>query len=362
MEKTPSLLRELAHELRDALSPVRSALDLMRLRGFDPQASLPLGERIERGVQAALATLDAFVLAEQYAAGTVTPECGPVLMGELLSRVQEALAPALRTRCVFAAPHPALQVIADAAPSQLALMSMLENAARIAAPQTPLNVDIQGGPDRTAIHVRFTPDARVGDRAEIFDSYRVHGGSRTALPTARHILKLQHGDLLQESAAGLTSWVAIFRSASGEAASAAQPGVASTGATGERGAARDTAVRGRHVLLVDDSNEVRRAYREALVALGYAVTEAEDAEAALRAVADVLPEVALIDIHMPGMNGYQLARRLKARAGNTMSLVMLSGMTLDEITLRESKAAGFDRCFDKAAGPKALDELLAGLP
>jgi CheY-like chemotaxis protein len=361
VQKTPSL-RELAHELRDALSSVRSALDLMRLRGFDPQASPPLGQRIERGVQAALATLDAFVLAEQYAAGAVTLECGPFPVGELLSRVREALTPALRTRCVFAEPDPGLQVSADAARSQLALMSMLENAARIAAPQTPLAVDIQPIPERIRIQLRFTPDARVGDRAEIFDSYRAHGSSRTALPTARHILKLQHGDLLQESAAGLSSWVAVFRTASVQAAPASLPAIASLGATDERAGAPATAVRGRHVLLVDDSNEVRRAYREALVALGHTVTEAEDAEAALRAMSGALPEIALIDIHLPGMNGYQLARRLKARPGNTMSLVMLSGMTLDEITLRESRAAGFDRCFDKAAGPKALHELLSALP
>jgi DNA-binding response OmpR family regulator len=68
--------------------------------------------------------------------------------------------------------------------------------------------------------------------------------------------------------------------------------------------------------------------------------------------------VALIDIHLPGMNGYRLAQALKARARSGVRLVMLSGMTLDDTTLRLSRTAGFDDCIDKAAGPKALHALL----
>jgi CheY-like chemotaxis protein len=363
VEKAPSLLRELAHELRDALSPIRSALDLMRLRGFEPQASQKLGESMERGLERALVTLDAFVLAEQYAAGTVTLECAPVLVRELLARVQDAMAPALRARCVFAQSDPDLQVSADAPRSQLALMSMLENVARIAAVQTPIGVHAVGGPERVGVQVRFTPDARAGERPDVFESYHLHGSSRTALATAGHILKLQRGDLIRQSGPEGSSWVALFRVATAQAAAATEHSATITAVPADSaGLPPDTHRHGRHVLLVDDSGEVRRTYREALVALGYTVTEAEGADAALRATSTALPDIALIDIHLPGMNGYQLARRLRARAGTAVFLVMLSGMTLDEITLRESQAAGFDRCFDKAAGPKALHQLLSGLP
>jgi len=60
------LLRELAHELRDALSPIRSALELIRLRDFDAQVTRTMAERIESGLDGALSTLDAFVLAESW--------------------------------------------------------------------------------------------------------------------------------------------------------------------------------------------------------------------------------------------------------------------------------------------------------
>jgi CheY-like chemotaxis protein len=358
VEQPPSLLRELAHELRDALSPVRSALDLMRMRGFEPQASQALSERVERGVAAALATLDAFVLAEQYAAGTVSLQCVPTDVRQLLARVREALAPAVAARCAFAATEGATAVSADAARSQLALMSMLENAARIAAADSPIAVQVASAQDRVSIEVHFALDPRGAEPAALLESHRAHGSSRTALPTARRILQLQQGDLLLQGTATERRWVAVFRVAASALAASAPvaPGGASAGRQPVQASARL-----QHVLLVDDSEEVRRAFREALTALGYRITEAGDAEAALRAVAEAVPEVALIDIHLPGMNGYQLARRLKAGPGRSPRLVMLSGMTLDDITQRESRAAGFDRCFDKAAGPRALHRLLCEL-
>jgi OmpR family response regulator RpaB len=115
---------------------------------------------------------------------------------------------------------------------------------------------------------------------------------------------------------------------------------------------------GERVLIVDDSSEVRRAYREALTALGYTVLEAADAEQALAALESTRADVALIDIHLPRMNGYRLAQAIRARAGAEIYLVMLSGMALDAVTRELAREAGFDESLDKMAGPIALRELL----
>ena len=108
-----------------------------------------------------------------------------------------------------------------------------------------------------------------------------------------------------------------------------------------------------------DSREVRRAYREALVALGYRVVEAADGEQALRALDEDTPDVALIDIHLPRINGYRLAQAIRARGGAAIYLVMLSGMALDAVTRRLAREAGFDDCLDKMSGPIALRDLLS---
>src|SRR2546430_16507344 len=77
MDDRPSLMRELAHELRDALSPIRAAIDLLRLRNFDTEVSRRVAEKVDRGLDAALAAVDAFVAADQCESGTLTVAVGP---------------------------------------------------------------------------------------------------------------------------------------------------------------------------------------------------------------------------------------------------------------------------------------------
>ena len=74
MDDQPSLMRELAHELHDALSPIRAAIDLLRLRNFDTEVSRRVAEKVDRGLDCALAAVDAFVAADQCENGTLTVE------------------------------------------------------------------------------------------------------------------------------------------------------------------------------------------------------------------------------------------------------------------------------------------------
>lgn len=209
-EPERSLRRQLAHELRNALSPLASAVDLARLRGFDAEASRLLAEKVERALHRAQLILDRFVVAEP-------------------------------------------------------------------------------------------------------------GGAA---------VEAQHDSARQPS--------------TGEPRSSA--------AAGPEGASR--------ILIVDDSVEVRRTYREALVALGYAVTEAADAEQALSVVESDPPDVALIDVHLQGTNGFRLVQSIRGRSGGSIRLVMFSGMAVDTATEHLAREAGFDDCLDKMAGPIALRDLI----
>ena len=361
MDKHQSLLRELAHELRDSLSPIRSELDVMRLRGFDAKVGHTMAQRIERALESALSTLDAFVIAEQYANGTASLMPVALPLQQVLQLTQADLTSALSARCAFAAADCAVQVLADPTRSAQALSAMLEHGAALAAAQA--QIDVRTGADaRSArVHVRFALEPGSVPEQRWFESYRAYGSSRTALRTARRILQLQQGELVVNSGtAGYCELVASFVRTQ---QASAPPGSASHAASSEDSHAprRTAETRARRIIIVDDNAEVRRAYNEGLTALGYIVTESADAEGALRAVSEALPDVALIDIHLPGMNGYQLARALKMRAGS-LRLVMLSGMTLDEVVRRESRVAGFDQYFDKTAGPRALHALLLELP
>ena len=361
MDKRPSLLRELAHELRDALSPARAALDLMRLRGFAADVSGAMAQRIEQGLGRALATVDAFILAEQCENGTVVLAAVRVSLQRLLQLTQESLPAGLRERCVFAPPQPDVEVLADVGRSVRVLAAMLQQGLAAAPAGAALELRADYVEQRAQVQVRFAADAHAPPGGEEwFASYRAAGGAGAmALRTARCLMTLQQGalQLVSRGSAGY-ELVASFRRAA--AADAVEVRAEPRTDTSCPAAARATAA-GTRILMVEDNAEVRRAYREALTAMGYAVTEARNAEEALGAVAAAMPAVVLIDIHLPGMNGYRLAQALKARAGAAVRLVMLSGVTLDDTTLQLSKEAGFDQCFDKAAGPKALQALLLRL-
>jgi CheY-like chemotaxis protein len=363
MDGRPSLVRELAHEIRDAVSPIRAAIDLLRLRNFDAEVSRRVAEKVDRGLDCALAAVDAFVAAEQSENGTLTVAVAPTSLDQIVVAARTALAPLLAgrsQRCEFTPATPAVEALADAAKSLQVISAMLEQASAVAPPRSVIQVRAAAGESGPQIQVRFSVETPDSVDESWFESYGGRArGSRMALRTARHVMSLQRGSLdlaLRSPSAG--ELLAVFAPV-GAASVSGRPGSTRPAAASEHGPTpTDPGLARTRILIVEDSTEVRVIYREALAALGYTVTEAGNAEEALRTTVDATPDVALIDIHLPGMNGYRLAQALKAQARSGMRLVMLSGMTLDDTTLRLSRTAGFDDCIDKAAGPKALHALL----
>lgn len=356
-ESGSSLLRQLAHELRDALSPLASSADLARLRGFDPEASRLLAEKVERSLRRVLAILDAFVLAEQCESGTVQLTMSPVPLGQIVQSAQEALGEADRARCRFVGGQGATVVRADPLRSAQALAAVLQHAAALAPPDSPVDVHEGGSPAQPQIRVRCSIDVDHTPGDDWFLTWR-SGESGMPLRTARCLMRFQRGDLaLVAGQRGEWELVVGFTGEGVAADSPHREPLPSQRAVPARPGPMGAAA-GETILIVDDSREVRRAYREALVALGYRVVEAADADLALRALGEATPQVALIDIHLPRTNGYRLAQMIRARAGAAIYLVMLSGMALDAVTRGLASEAGFDECLDKMAGPIALRELL----
>lgn len=108
------------------------------------------------------------------------------------------------------------------------------------------------------------------------------------------------------------------------------------------------------VLVADDNDLVRESFVELLESEGYEVRTAVDGLQAIEIAEQWRPRVVLLDIHMPGLSGLETARRLRAvHPSHAMTLLMMSGMTLNDAWLRHAKAAGFDDCLDKTADPRA---------
>jgi len=119
----------------------------------------------------------------------------------------------------------------------------------------------------------------------------------------------------------------------------------------------------RRILVADDSTAVRDSLTAVLRELGHDVRLAADGTEALELAERWLPEFVILDVHMPTLSGYDVARRLRARfTPAVMRLVMMSGTDLDETTLAGAKRAGFDHCIDKTSALNALGDLLRGGP
>jgi CheY-like chemotaxis protein len=117
----------------------------------------------------------------------------------------------------------------------------------------------------------------------------------------------------------------------------------------------------RQVLVVDDNKDAAESLAVVLRHAGHIVRVVHDGHAALASVAAVAPEMVLVDIGMPGMDGYEVARRLRQTPGfASMPLVALTGFGSTD-DHRRSQEAGFDQHLTKPVDPEALLELLAGV-
>jgi CheY-like chemotaxis protein len=119
------------------------------------------------------------------------------------------------------------------------------------------------------------------------------------------------------------------------------------------------------VLLVDDNPDLQASLAALLQGAGRDIRTAENGVKAVEMAKDWQPAVVFVDIHMPGLNGFQVAKRLREQFSPTaMKLILMSGVSIDETLARDAKLAGFDACIDKMAAPalwlRQLDQAQTG--
>ena len=115
----------------------------------------------------------------------------------------------------------------------------------------------------------------------------------------------------------------------------------------------------RHILIVDDNAALLTSLSGVLREAGHEVKTAADGPQALALAHSWKPEFVLLDVHMPHMNGFEVAKQLRALfPRRDMKLVLMSGSALDETTLRGAERAGFDHCIDKVHEFASLENLL----
>jgi PAS domain S-box-containing protein len=334
-------LAMLGHELRNPLSPVLTALSLLRMRGAAWGEELQV---IHRQVSHLARLVDDLLDVSRIARGKIEVRKTPVEISRALQRALEMARPLIEERrhtLYVQAPEEGLRVLGDETRLAQVLANLLTNAARYTEPGGEVRVHArrEGG-----LAVVDVTDNGIGIAPELlprmFDSFvqgslktaQAEGGLGLGLALAKSLVAIHGGTLRAESeGAGRGSTFRVSIPAVEDAATASVP---------EPQFVQRPPPVSRKILVVDDNRDAAELLAEALRLHGHDVAVAHDGPSALHVVRDFAPDLAVLDIGLPGMDGHELAAELRGRIGGTVPLIALTGYGQDRDRAK-SRAAGF---------------------
>jgi PAS domain S-box-containing protein len=364
-------LAMLAHELRNPLAPISAAADLLRIGRLDEARVRQSSAIIGRQVRHMTSLVDDLLDVSRVTRGLVTLARAPVAARTIVDEAIEQVRPMFETRrqhLAVAIADPDALVLGDKARLVQVLANLLNNAAKYTPEDRRIDVaaKVDGARGRLLLSVR---DEGIGMEPEltghVFDLFtqgersvdRAQGGLGLGLALVKNLVEL-HGGAVACSSPGLgqgsTFEVALPLMEGASAPPAAEGGTAGSGASGgERRPLR--------VLVVDDNVDAAATLGMLLEACGYLVDVEHDSHRALERARRQRPDVALLDIGLPDMDGNELARRLRADAQTAaIVLVAVTGYGQEQ-DRRAAFAAGFDHHFVKPVDLDELARLLAGI-
>jgi len=334
-------LAMLSHELRNPLSAITTAAQVLRMRPEGATAIMAQGV-LQRQTAHLTKLVDDLLDASRVSRGKIELERRPLEFAALVQRVAVQVVGSSPRHQLDLRLEPAW-VSGDDTRLEQIVTNLLSNAVRYSPAGGTIQLVLSGAADRVRLSVR---DEGAGMAAElvprVFDLFvqgergaaRSQGGLGIGLTLAHRLAKLHDGQLDAQSdgeGQGSTFTLTLPR---------IEPPAGSEPATLPGGAG---ALRRLDVLLVDDNDDGRWMLREVLEGAGHHVTEAVDGPQALEMATAGAFDVALIDIGLPGLDGLEVARRLRNMGPRlaTMILVAITGYGAPQDHAR-SRAAGFD--------------------
>jgi CheY-like chemotaxis protein len=357
-----AFLRLLAHELRNYIAPMHNAMHLLRLKSrTDPTLGAVI-DIVERQLTAMSAAVDAVSEADRVRRGELVLNRTAARVQELVENAVTSAArghAAQRQRVIVDVTDRSESVDVDAARMTRAVAALIENALRYSGDTSLVRVTTRPSDDALDISVEdsgrgMAPEMR--SRALDFGGvpHQPGHGLGLGLPLAATVIQAHGGTLALETSpsGGLRAVIRI------PVLGARPAGARDTTTSNEQRFSGATA--GRRVLLADDSAAVRTSLSDLLTEMGHDVRCAADGAEAVAVAEDWRPEFVLLDIHMPKLNGFEAARKLrKSYPPSEMQLVMMSGDDLDDVVRQGARRAGFDHCIDKGLAIGELSRILA---
>jgi nitrogen-specific signal transduction histidine kinase len=352
-------LAMLAHEFRNPLAPIRSAVEIMRVIGQKDPALEKAREVISRQVDHLSRLVDQLLDVTRIQRGTIDLTHKAVDVNAVLWRAVEIVQPLIDERGHDLVVRPLSEVVSvegDFERLVQIVVNLLDNAARYTEVDGRIMLSAGREKDIVAIDVK---DNGVGIGADalpiIFDLFareprtaeRPQGGLGIGLTLVRELVHL-HGGTVEAKSAGLKA---------GSEFTVRLPLVKQAVRTDQplrKHAGRETS---RRIVLIDDNVDAAESLAMLLRLKGHEVHVAYDGPSGVSLALKTEPDCVLVDIGLPGIDGYEVAKRLRSHDENGTLLVALTGYGQTEDRKR-SEQAGFDHHLVKPVSQEVLEDLL----
>ena len=353
----------MSHELRNPLATLSSGLELLKLAGGDAATAERTREMMERQLTQMVRLVDDLLDVSRITTGKLQLQKERVQLASILhDAVEDSSALIERNGHKLTVTLPPRLILLDADPARLAQVfsNLLNNAAKYS--DRGADIELTAELDRSEIVVGVR-DNGIGIPAakleHIFEAFvqvdtswhRIQGGMGIGLSLVKEFVEL-HGGRVEARSAGTghgTEFIVRLPVAEG--------------ATPEKiPAAKVTPGPRQLILVVDDNRDAAESLAMLLRFLGHEVRTALDGEAAVAAVAEYQPELVLMDLGMPNVDGYEACRRIRAEPGcGHPFMVALTGWgSIDDQD--RTRAVGFDQHLVKPVDPDIIRKIIAELP
>jgi len=358
-------LAMLAHELRNPLAPISTAAQLIKLPGADAKRVAHAGDIIARQVKHMVTIVDDLLDVSRVTRGLVQIQQSALDLKSVVNGAVEQVQPLIQARghelSLRITPQRTV-VLGDRTRLIQAVSNVLNNAAKYTPPHGHITLELDVLDRYTRISVA---DDGIGIEAEllplVFDLFtqaertpdRAQGGLGLGLALVKSIVEL-HGGFVQVASEG---------AGKGSKFAITLPLLATEDETTDQPPPLELVREGAslRVLIVDDNQDAGTMLGYMLEAAGYSVRVEKDAASALRATQEFGVEAFILDIGLPDMDGYELARRLRADARTaSTTIIALTGYGQSH-DRAPSIAAGFDYHFVKPADHQELLKILSSL-
>ena len=358
-------LATLAHELRNPLAPVRNAVQILRLKGPPSLEVQWAREVIDRQVQQMTRLIDDLMDVSRITRDKIELRKENVELGAILQSAVETSRPLIDASghaMVVSLPTQPIYLNADSTRMAQVFSNLLNNAAKYSEKSGRIDLSVKSDGDEVVVFIR---DQGIGIPPEmlprIFDLFtqvdrsleRAHGGLGIGLTLVRRLIEMHGGTITAQSDGSGRGSTFIVRLP-----------IAAALPTPELPPPAHTPVdasRTHRILIVDDNDDAATSLSVMLTILGYETRTAADGVSGWEAAQEFRPQTILLDIGIPKMNGYDVARHIREQPwGEKIVLIAVTGWGQAE-DIQRTLEAGFDHHLVKPVDPADLTTLLSSV-